>query len=133
MTSTTSKKSSLVQSFTIPGRLPGLNEYTRSCRGNKYGGNNVKQDAQTLVGIALRAARLRGVRAPVRMAFRWYEEDKRRDIDNIAFAKKFILDALVKTGILPDDSRKWLLSFVDEFPEPDKSNPRIEVEIEEAF
>ncbi len=69
----------------------------------------------------------------MRMIFRWYEEDKRRDIDNIAFAKKFILDALVKTGILPDDSRKWLLSFVDDFPEPDRSNPRIEVEIEEAF
>lgn len=128
-----SKQSSLIQAFTIPGRLPGLNDYTRCCRGNKYNGNKIKQDAQTLVGIALRAARLRAVRAPVRMVFRWIEPDGRRDLDNVAFAKKFIFDALVKTGILPDDSRKWVLGFRDEFPEPDKVNPRIEIEIEEAF
>lgn len=119
------------QAFIIPGKLPGLNEYTNSCRGNRYGGNKVKQDAQNLVNVAIRAAKLKGVASPVRLVFRWVEENGRRDIDNVAFAKKFILDALVKSSILPDDSRKWVLDFKDEFPLPDADNPRIEVEIME--
>lgn len=67
---------------------------------------------------------------PVTIRFRWIEKNSRRDMDNIAFAKKFILDALVKKGVLPDDGWKWVKGFRDEF-EIDKGNPRIEVELEE--
>jgi Holliday junction resolvase RusA-like endonuclease len=45
--------------------------------------------------------------------FEWHEKTKRRDADNIAFAKKFILDALVKMGVLPNDSRKYVKGFYD--------------------
>lgn len=126
-------KVSAIQMFAIPGRLPGLNEYTTDCRGSRYKGNKSKQDAQTLIGIAIKAARLRGVQAPVQMVFSWIEKDFRRDPDNVAFAQKFILDALVNAHILPDDSRKWVLKLTHEFPEPDVDNPRIEVIIEEVF
>lgn len=52
-------------------------------------------------------------------------------MDNIAFAKKFILDALVKKGVLKDDGWKWVKGFTDEFF-VDKKNPRVEVEMEEV-
>lgn len=41
------------------------------------------------------------------------KEQKKRDADNIAFAKKFILDALVNMRVLPDDSRKYVKGFYD--------------------
>lgn len=46
--------------------------------------------------------------------FEWHEKTKRRDADNIASAKKFILDALVKKGVLTDDSRKYVKGFSDQ-------------------
>jgi Holliday junction resolvase RusA-like endonuclease len=45
--------------------------------------------------------------------FEWHERTKKRDADNIASAKKFILDALVKMRVLPDDSRKYVKGFYD--------------------
>ena len=51
----------------------------------------------------------------VTIHFHWIEENKRRDYDNIAFAKKFILDALVKSGKLEDDNRKCVTGFTDTF------------------
>lgn len=47
------------------------------------------------------------------MRFEWHERTKKRDADNIASAKKFILDALVKGGVLVDDSRKYVKGFYD--------------------
>ena len=37
-------------------------------------------------------------KSPIMVKFRWYEPNKQRDLDNICFAKKFIFDALVKSG-----------------------------------
>ena len=45
--------------------------------------------------------------------FEWHERTKKRDADNIASAKKFILDALVNMRVLPDDSRKYVKGFYD--------------------
>ena len=39
----------------------------------------------------------------------------RRDPDNIAFAKKFILDAAAVRGVLPDDSFKYIHKIEDNF------------------
>lgn len=58
--------------------------------------------------------------------FRWYEKDRRRDKDNVAMAKKFILDSLQEMDIIRNDGWKEIIGFVDEFF-IDKENPRIEV------
>ena len=47
------------------------------------------------------------------LRFEWHERTKKRDADNIASAKKFILDAHVKMQVLPDDSRKYVKGFTD--------------------
>jgi Holliday junction resolvase RusA-like endonuclease len=67
---------------------------------------------------------------PVRITFTWQEENKRRDLDNVAFAKKFILDAMVKGGYLKDDNRRWVTGFTDEFVYGDRA--RVTLFIEEA-
>ena len=37
---------------------------------------------------------------PIKIHFHWVEENKKRDLDNVCFAKKFILDSMVKAGKL---------------------------------
>lgn len=117
--------------FVIQGTLPNLNDYTRACRSNRYVGAKMKKDAEHIVGVYI-MQQLRGVHleAPVRLNFRWFEPNKRRDLDNIAFAKKFILDALVSSGTIKTDDWNGVIGFSDSF-DVDKNNPRIEVEIEE--
>lgn len=117
--------------FTISGRLPALNDYTKACRGNKYLGAKMKKDTEELIRWYIRAAHLQQVDGPVFVWFTWIEKDERRDPDNVAFGKKFIFDALVAAGIIPNDNRKYVRGFQDEF-RTDKQNPRIEVEIMEV-
>lgn len=118
--------------FTIYGRLSGLNEYTRACRTNRYAGAKLKENNEGWVGIAI-MQELRGVEFndKVKVTYKWYEENKKRDLDNIAFAKKFIQDALVTSGVLKGDGWRYITGFTDEFY-IDKENPRIEVTISEV-
>ena len=116
--------------LTIPGRLPGLNEYTDACRTNPRAGARMKQEAQEAVMWQIRA-QLRGPGAkftkPVFLLFTFYERDRRRDRDNVSsFARKVIQDALVKCGTLHDDGWDYVTGHLDQF-EVDKTNPRIVV------
>lgn len=97
----------------IKGKLPSLNEYINACRRNRYAGAKMKQETETLVGYQLGA--LRPIKAPVIIHFFWYEKNSRRDKDNVAAAKKFILDAMQKTGKLPNDNNRFIAGFTDSF------------------
>ena len=115
--------------LTIPGRLPGLNEYTNTCRTNPQKGNRMKQEAQTAIMWQIMAQMRRcKFEGPVFLLFTFYEQDRRRDKDNVAsFARKVIQDALVKSGALEDDGWDYVTGYLDRF-EVDKDNPRIVVE-----
>lgn len=116
-------------SFTVFGTLPGLNEYTEANRRHRQCGAALKRAAEKSVVQYIRVARLNPFAGPVLLTFGWHERDRRRDCDNVAFAKKFILDALVKAGILADDGRKHVVGFSDEF-HVDPANPRVVITIE---
>lgn len=120
----------MIQSFEIPGRLPGKNEYTNACRKNRYAGAKMKRDAQNLVGWAIRKANLKPMSGLVDVHFNWIEPNKRRDKDNIRGADKFILDALVELAIIKDDGWRYVNDFSDSY-DVDKENPRIVVTLEE--
>lgn len=97
----------------IPEKLPSLNDYIRTCRGNKYAAAKEKAEIEEkLAWYIRRCPRFDG---PVEITFTWAEGNRRRDYDNVAFAKKFVLDALVKYGCLPDDNRNFVTAFRDEF------------------
>jgi Holliday junction resolvase RusA-like endonuclease len=115
--------------FTIPARLPGLNEYTDACRTHAKAGGRCKKAAEARVLWAIKMAHLKPIHGPVYLMFSWHEPDRRRDVDNVAFAKKFILDALVRRGILAGDGRKHVVGFVDSF-DIDRRDPRVVVTIE---
>lgn len=117
--------------FTIKGRLDGLNEYTKCNRSNKYLGSKIKKNNEKAIILAIKQANLQKIcKYPIEIIINWYEPNNRRDIDNVTFAVKFILDALVKAGILIDDSRKYVNKVSHEVL-TDKENPRIEVTLKE--
>ena len=97
----------------IPLKFPSLNEYIRACRTNRFQGADMKRSCEQQTAIFLK--KTPAVITPVEIDFRWVETDKRRDLDNIAFAKKFILDAMVAQGILPDDSQRYVVGLSDSF------------------
>lgn len=119
--------------FIIKGRLPGMNEYTASCRRNPYAGAKEKRAAQNMVAqIIIQQIRDVRITCPVSICYRWYEQNKKRDHDNVSgFGHKVIQDALVECYVLQDDGWDEIVSYSDEFY-IDKKNPRIEVTLTEV-
>ena len=115
--------------FEINKRLMGLNEYIRLNRKNKYAGNKAKQDEQNFIiwEIKRQLGNIQ-IEKPIIGNFTWIEENKKRDLDNICFAKKFILDALVEARVLKNDNRKIVTNFTDSFEYGNKSKVIVELE-----
>ena len=113
--------------FYIPKRLPGLNEIIKwskqpipwLSKGKKRVYQYTIEKQQVEDYIITHIYEQRGTKSikftHCRIHFKWIEENKRRDPSNVcAGGRKFILDALVKFGILTNDN--WLVSeFTDEF------------------
>lgn len=121
-----------VYKLVIPTRLNGLNNYIDCCRKNPYLGARMKKQDQNTVEWYIRS-QLRGVhiKKPVKMIYRWFEVNRKRDLDNISsFGRKVIQDALTNCGVIKGDGWKYITGFSDEFF-VDKKNPRIEIMIEE--
>ena len=116
-----------MQSFEIPGRLPGQNDMTQANRSHRYAGSSQKKKWTTVVHLAALAAGIKPV-GRCRIRYRWYEPNRRRDLDNIRSGSKFILDGLVVAGVLEDDGWRVITGLEDTFS-VDKKNPRIIVEI----
>ena len=117
--------------FFIPGRLPGLNDYTAANRYNRYAGAKMKKDTEEIVITCIKND-LKGleIKKPIFMRYTWIEKNKRRDLDNICFARKFIQDSLVEVGVLENDGWKNIVGFEDCF-KVDKDQPGVLVEMVE--
>jgi Holliday junction resolvase RusA-like endonuclease len=115
--------------FTVVGELTDLNTYIDAERSHRLIASKLKREETERVAWEAKGARLPKIAEyPVHLAYRWYSKDTRKDIDNVAFAKKFVHDGLVLAGVLEGDSRKHVAGFSDSFF-VDKENPRVEVEI----
>ena len=114
----------------ISGRLPNLNDYTKANRTSPVVGNKMKQEQEEYIAGFI-TEQLDGVHfvGAVYLHFLWVEKDRNRDLDNICFAKKFILDALKKSDVIKTDGWKGVYGFTDDF-DVDANNPRVEVYIE---
>ena len=110
----------------IPLKLPSLNDYINKCRSNKFAGATMKKNVDEDIMWYIKD--LPRFENTIKIHFHWIEANKRRDFDNIAFAKKFILDALVKAGKLKDDNRRFVSGFVDSFDYGDEYKVILEIE-----
>ena len=101
-----------INTFTIKAKLPSLNDTIAKNRANKHLGNKFKQDIEEVIGWAIKQAlvmkTLKPVKNPCEIYIEWHEATKRRDVDNVQSSQKFVLDAMVKNGILENDSRRYV-------------------------
>jgi len=109
--------------YAFMGSFTSLNKYILKERTNRFAGAKLKKGETDRVVHGLWSVKPLEGRYDV--SFTWFCKDKRQDPDNIAFAKKFILDGFVKAGVLKNDGWKQIRSFKDTFM-VDK-NERVEV------
>ncbi len=118
----------------IKGRLTGLNEYVSAERSNRFKAASIKKSEEEVITLALIDAVQKGTlhshTKPCELWITWVEQNHRRDLDNISFATKFIQDAMVKSGVFPDDSTKFI-RLIHHTVAFDPNNPRIEITIRE--
>lgn len=120
----------MMQKFTIPGRLPSINEYSYAERSHWSRAAALKKQHEEYIQWIIKKANVVPFLRAVNVSIVWFEKTNRRDFDNVTFGVKVILDAMVKIGIIPDDGNKWIKSIKHE-KQVDKINPRIEVILEE--
>lgn len=121
------------QRLFIPGHFPSLNEVIAAAKG--HGGRGagyakMKREWTEIAWAEAKRAKLRPVER-ARLEFLWIEKDRRRDKDNIAAAKKFVIDSLVKAGVLPADGWSSVVGFTDDF-EVEKRRHGVEITITEV-
>lgn len=112
--------------YEINMKLPSLNEYIRACRSNKYVGAKFKKQIEEDISWFL--LQMPKYNKPIKIHFHWVEGNKRRDLDNVCFAKKFILDTMVKLGKLKDDNRNYVYAFTDTFEYGKQTKVILEIE-----
>lgn len=122
------------QAFTIPGRLCSLNEYVNAAH-SAWKRTKLKQEQQARVIEAARQADIVPMEPPIGVRVTYYEGRAKkgqrvRDLDNVSGAgNKFILDALVEIGIVPDDSPANV-PYLETIGRQAVDSPRIVVELE---
>jgi|TARA_R110000787_G_C13345302_1_gene438597 Holliday junction resolvase RusA-like endonuclease len=120
----------MTKTLTIPGRFPSLNEVLDVAKTHWTKYRDLKLQLTDSVDLTARSQKLHRFKGKVRVDFYWYEENQRRDVDNIRHGAKYILDGLVQGGFIQGDSQKYVVGLRDEFF-VDKKNPRVEVAIED--
>ncbi len=107
--------------FVIKEKLPSLNEYVDACRAGKRKGAEFKKNIEEIIWAYIKTSKtISPVTTPVEIHFEWHEADKKRDVDNITSAKKYILDAMQKCKIIKNDSRKYVKQCYDKVYDDDK-------------
>jgi hypothetical protein len=94
--------------YVIKGKFATLNEHDGANRSNRFMGAKLKHDMTDMVAWQLTGKPT--ITAPCIPAFEWLIHS-RADYDNIGFARKYVLDGMVKSGVLPDDNQKWVRGF----------------------
>lgn len=93
-----------------------LNEYIKAERSHKYVAAAIKLKQTSKVHYLARSLKFTlPENKKFDVEFNWYKPNNKTDHDNIAFAKKFILDGLVISNILKSDGAKYINNFTDNF------------------
>ena len=78
-----------------------------------YVDNAMKKKCTEQVKEQCLSQQIESVKGKVDLLFEWHSST-RHDPDNVAFAKKFILDGLQAAGVLENDNRKFIGTMADE-------------------
>jgi len=112
-------------------RFTCLNKYINAERANKFKAARIKKKetsiaAQYFVSVK---KRIHAMKKPLKIKFTWIEPNMRKDLDNISFSKKFIIDGLVECRCIKNDGQNYINSFDKDNVFVDKKNVGVWVEI----
>lgn len=109
--------------------LPTLNEHDNANRANRFGGASMKKKATKHCALYIKNAMNKGFSfdgQPTDLIFKWYLKDRRKDKDNVAFAKKYIFDGMVDAKLIENDGWKQIGDWSEVFL-IDKEFERVEI------
>jgi len=115
--------------FVLQGEYCTLNEYSDAERTHYRYGASIKKAETNRAALELKQ-QWDGVPIERAKEFKisWWRTNRRTDPDNMVFAKKFILDAMVQVGIIKNDGWNYVLAFTEDWG-VSKENPRVEIEL----
>lgn len=108
-----------------------LNKYINAERRNKFIASKLKKELTEYAQTETSKARNKGVKFnyPCKLVFKWHLPNKRIDLDNWAFIKKFILDGMQKSAnFMENDNLNYIQGFEDVLIETASKSPHVEVE-----
>lgn len=114
----------------IQGVMPGLNDYSTAERAHRQIAAKMKKTETERVAWAAKQ-QLPVFTKMIHLTIIYREKKRNRDKDNIAFAKKFILDGLKDSGRIPNDGWAWIDGWSESFV-VDAKDPGITVIIKEV-
>lgn len=115
------------QTITIQGRLPGMNEFAG--KKSRWTYSALKKETEYTILAALHVHKI----VPMSFAYvtcEWFEQNTKRDPDNICAGLKFVLDTLVYKKILPGDGWTEVLGINHKFV-VDRDAPRLEITLDD--
>ena len=119
--------------YYIAKSFTGLNDYTDSNRTSKYSGSSVKKRETNDVARML-MCKPKVKEYPIKVMFTWLINNRGKDLDNVSFAKKYILDGMCKAGIIKNDNLTKIIAFEDKvIMVKDKSQQGVLVSITEGY
>ena len=125
----------MIYTVVVQGRFASLNQYISALkvRRGKYnkGWQMKKDDMEYLSEFIKSTFNNSKPNVPIRLDYRFYEENKKRDLDNIAsYFHKIFQDCLQECGVIDNDNWGYVVGFTDSFY-IDRDKPRIEIDIVE--
>lgn len=114
----------------IKGTMPGLNDFLAAVNRHRHIGNKMKREQTERVAWTAKQ-QLPVFTKMITLTIVYREPKRNRDKDNIAFAKKFILDGLKESGRIPNDGWAWIDGWTEAFV-VDAKDPGITVIINEV-
>lgn len=110
-----------------------INDWMHAMNVNRFKGNDLKKYYTGIAAeYAHEAALQAGWKTPegkVDIRLVWHEINARRDPDNIMGGIKFVLDGIVKAGLIRDDSQKHIRAIHHDGIAIDKEDPGVMVTI----
>lgn len=101
----------------IPLPLTSMNVYSDAQRTHWTKGHKVKKNNTYICMMHVRKAMSEGTvfKTPCKLKFTWVVPNKKKDADNIASAKKFVLDGMQEAGLIKNDNLNHITGFEDIF------------------
>lgn len=125
-------KSLRPQQFFVPGPLPDFaTTVERKAKSHWAAYRDIKKIWTESVYWVCRACAIEPMDR-VFISFQWQELNRQRDPDNIAFAKKFVMDGLVQAKVLKNDGWNEVEGWTDTFV-VNKNDPGVLVTLSPVF